>query len=209
MTDGGWHTLFLVAPSHEQERLQSAFVALLSEVLHAAFATADRNGEPLDPGLLIVLDEAANIAPLADLDTIVATAAGHGIQMLTVWQDFAQIEARYGPKSATIVSNHRAKVLCSGISDPATLEKMSALIGDEERVSDTTTTTREGQWSTTRSLDRRRLASAHTLRQLPFGQAVLLYGHLPPAVVTLAGSLRRRCRPVWRWPHSVYGARRH
>ncbi len=96
LLDGGAATLYLVAPSHEQERLRPVFVAVLRCILEGAITKASRAG-PLDPPLLVVLDEAANIAPLSDLDTLASTASSHGIQLVTVWQDFAQIEARYGP----------------------------------------------------------------------------------------------------------------
>ncbi len=33
-----------------------------------------------------------------------------GVQLVTVWQDLAQIEDRYGPRARTIVNNHQAKV---------------------------------------------------------------------------------------------------
>ena len=79
-----------------------------------------------------MLDEAANIAPLADLDALASTAAGHGVQLVTVWHDLAQINARYGPRAATVVNNHRAKLFLSGISDPSTLDYASHLIGEEE-----------------------------------------------------------------------------
>ena len=55
-----------------------------------------RSGRPLDPPLLVVLDEAAHIAPLPELDGLAATCASHGIQFVTVWQDLAQVRARYG-----------------------------------------------------------------------------------------------------------------
>jgi TraM recognition site of TraD and TraG len=50
-----------------------------------------------------------------------------------VFQDMAQIYAVYGRDQApTIVSNHRAKVILSGVSDPQTLEHISRLLGDEQ-----------------------------------------------------------------------------
>ena len=39
--------------------------------------------EALDPPLLVVLDEAAHIAPLPELDGLAATCASHGIQLVT------------------------------------------------------------------------------------------------------------------------------
>jgi type IV secretory pathway TraG/TraD family ATPase VirD4 len=141
-----------------------------------------------------------------------------------VWQDFAQIEARYGPRAATVVNNHRAKLVCSGIADPATLEQVSRLIGDEERSVETLTVDRAGAASSTSSPSDRRLAPAAWLRRISPGEAVLVYGHLPPVRVTLrpyfaerrwrgqAGSPAPGCggrrrshlrRPSWRWRRRI------
>jgi type IV secretory pathway TraG/TraD family ATPase VirD4 len=51
---------------------------------------------------LIVLDEAANIAPVPDLDVIASTGAGQGIQLVTVFQDLVQGTAVYGGRAKTI-----------------------------------------------------------------------------------------------------------
>lgn len=182
---GGEHTLFLCAPARHQQRFQPLFSGLLAEVLDTAFEEAARRGAPLDPPLLVVLDEAANVAPLGDLDVVAATAAGHGVQLVTVWQDLAQISARYGQRAATVVNNHRAKVVLSGISDPATLEHMSALIGEEEVGQSSTTTDHQGRRSTTVAAGSRALAPADSLRRIRPGQGVLVYGYLPPSQLWL------------------------
>ncbi len=83
------------------------------------------------------------------------------------------------------MNNHRAKLVCSGIADPTTLEQMSRLIGDEQRRSETLTVDDGGTRSTTHGEIERRLASAAWLRRLDPGEAVLLYGHLPPVQVAL------------------------
>ncbi len=185
LLDGGAHTLFVCAPAHEQQRLRPVFSALVSQVLLAAYERATVRGAPLDPPLLVVLDEAANVAPLTELDTIAATAASHGIQLVTIWQDMAQVAARYGARAATVVNNHRAKVVLSGISDPATLEHVSLLIGDEEARHSSTTTDPDGRRSTTASVGPQRLAPADALRRIQPGEGVLIYGHLPPARLSL------------------------
>jgi type IV secretion system protein VirD4 len=185
LLDGGARTLFVCAPAHEQRRLRPVFSALVSQVLLAAYERATLRGMPLDPPLLVVLDEAANIAPLSELDTIAATAASHGIQLVTIWQDMAQVAARYGTRAATVVNNHRAKVVLSGISDPATLEHVSLLIGDEEVPHSSTTTDPDGRRSTTASVGPQRLAPADALRRIRPGEGVLIYGHLPPARLSL------------------------
>ncbi len=194
---GGSPTLFLVAPAHEQARLQSVFVALLRCVFEAVFARVGATGEPLDPPLLVVLDEAANIAPLAELDVLASIAAGHGVQLLTVWQDFAQIEARYAGRAATVVNNHRAKLVCSGVGDPATLEHFSRLIGDAEELVGSTSIDADGRRSRSVSPVARRLVPADRIRRLAPGEAVLVYGHLPPARIALRPAhLDRRLRAL-------------
>jgi type IV secretion system protein VirD4 len=200
LLDGGHHTLYVCAPAHEQQRLRPVFAALVTQVLTTAFDLVATRRRPIDPPLLVVLDEAANVAPLAELDVLAATAAGHGIQLVTVWQDMAQISTRYGERAATVVNNHRAKVVLSGISDPATLDHLSHLVGEEEVLQVSTTTSAEGSVSTTRSTSPRRLAPADSLRRIRPGHGVLVYGHLPPARLVLRPwfadrRLARRARP--------------
>ena len=70
---------------------------------------------------------------MRDLATLAVTGAGQGIQLVSVFQDMAQIYAVYGRDHApTIVSDHRAKVILSGISDPMTLDYVARLLGDEQ-----------------------------------------------------------------------------
>ena len=181
----GENTLFLCAPAHDQRRLTPLFVSVVRQLFEHVYDQVSLTGRPLDPPLLVVLDEAANIAPLADLDALAATAAGHGVQLVTVWHDLAQINARYGPRATTVVNNHRAKLFLSGISDPSTLDYASHLIGDEEVVLPATTEGGRGGPSTTRSLATRRLAPPDSLRRIPPGSGVLVYGDLPPARLQL------------------------
>ena len=173
------NTLYLCAPVHDQRRLRGLFVALVKQVLEAAFARAVLCG-PLDPPLLVVLDEAANIAPVAELDGLAATCAGSGIQLVTVWQDMAQITARYGARAPTVLNNHRARLFLSGIADPSTLEYASGLVGEEEVSMGSLTRDGRGGRSTTTSTHRRRLLPPEALRQLPRGTGVLIYGERPP-----------------------------
>jgi len=182
---GGNNTLYLCAPAHDQRRLSPLFTAVLRQAIEHVFDLVTRTGSPLDPPLLVVMDEAANIAPLSDLDALAATAAGHGVQLVTIWHDLAQITARYGTRSPTVVNNHRAKVFLSGISDPSTLDYASHLIGDEEVLLPAFTSGGQGGPTTTRSPSSRRLAPPHALRRIPPGEGVLVYGGLPPAWLRL------------------------
>lgn len=198
----GNHTLYLCGAAHEQGRLQGVFATLIQAVVEAAVDRASVTGRPLDPPLLLVLDEAANIAPLRDLDTLASTASGMGIQLVTICQDMAQLAARYGvDRARTIANNHRAKLILSGISDPSTLELMSGLLGEEAyQQHSVSAESHERRRTVTSSVAYRRLASGDELRRIRPGHGVLVYGHLPAARVKLRpwyedGVLRRRGEP--------------
>src|SRR5205085_5769408 len=162
LLDGGAHTAYICAPAHEQRRLQPLFATLVQEVTAHAYEHATQTGKPLTPPLLLVLDECANIAPLRELATLASTGAGQGIQLVSVFQDMAQINAVYGrDRAPTIVSNHRAKVILSGIADPQTLDYIARLLGDEEVRQTSSTHGDEGRHSKTESLAYRTLAPAN------------------------------------------------
>jgi type IV secretion system protein VirD4 len=186
LLDGGSHTAYLCAPAHEQRRLQPLFATLVQEIVAHAYERATETGKPVDPPLLLVLDECANIAPLRELATLASTGAGQGIQLVSVFQDMAQINAVYGyDRAPTIVSNHRAKVFLSGIADPPTLGYVARLLGDEEVRQIARTVDAHGRSSTTESIAHRNLVPEGLLREMPPGHGVLVYGHLPPTRIAL------------------------
>lgn len=192
LLDGTARSLFVCAPGHEQDRLRPVFTALLEHVIERAYAR-HAAGDPVGRPLLIVLDEAANIATPRDLNAIVSTAAGTGIQLMTIWQDMAQIQARYGQRASTVVNNHRAKLVLSGVSDEPTLRYVSQLVGDREFRADQVSLDSTGRHGTSTGHPYfRALAPADALRRISPGEALLIYGHLPPASVRLRPWFRDR-----------------
>ncbi|HET8956164.1 MAG TPA: type IV secretory system conjugative DNA transfer family protein [Solirubrobacterales bacterium] len=185
LLDGAANTLYLCAPAHEQERLRSLFAAMLSELVAEVQELSSRKCEPIDPPLLFVLDEAANTAPVPDLDVVAATGAGQGIQLVSVFQDFAQVEARWGKRAQTILNNHQAKVFPTGISDPETLRYISAVVGEGEFRQRSETAAERGRGSSTEGSTYRALTPANVVREADPGTGVLIYGHRPPARIEL------------------------
>jgi type IV secretion system protein VirD4 len=183
LLDGEPNTLYLCAPRHEQERLSTLFAMIVQELLAVAYERALEGG-PLDPPLLLLLDEAANIAPIPDLDEIASSGAGQGVQLLSIFQDMAQVKARYGGRAATIINNHRAKLFGTGVSDLETLSYVSRVVGPGQFAQKTRNTQR-GQSSTTEGKTYRDLAPASVVRGRDPGTALLVYGHLPPAKIRL------------------------
>ena len=86
-------------------------------------------------------------------------------------------------------------MVLSAISDPATLDYASRLIGDADIDDASMTIDPTGGRSTTRSHRERRLAPGAELRRIRPGQGVLVYGHLPPARVTLRAPVGGRYGP--------------
>jgi type IV secretion system protein VirD4 len=185
LLDGGNHTLYICGPLHEQARLRPLFTALIEQTIARIYDRANRTTDRLAKPLLLAIDEAANIAPLPDLAQIASTARGVGIQLVTIWQDFAQIQARYGTFAQTVINNHRAKVVLAGVSDTPTLDYISRLIGDEQVTETSRTRNPDGKTSTTETTRHRPLAPTAGLRRADAGMGVLIYGNLHPARLTL------------------------
>jgi type IV secretion system protein VirD4 len=192
LLDGGANTLYLCGTAHEQERLGSLFAAMLSELVGVVYELAAQTGRPLDPPLLLALDEAANTAAMPELDVVASTGGGVGIQLVTVFQDLAQVEARWGKRAQTIMNNHQAGVYCSGISDPETLRYVSGVVGEGEFRQRSETAAERGRGSSTESSAFRALTPANVVREGRPGTALLIYGHRPPARIELRPWFRDR-----------------
>jgi type IV secretion system protein VirD4 len=203
---GGPNTLYIASPLHDQARLAILFGGVLSDLIEQqAYEWAGQRKGPL-PDLLVVLDEAAN-TPTRWLPNVASTCSGLGILLVTIWQSKAQIDAAYGPLADAVLTNHGTKILFSGVSDLATLEYASRLLGEEEvRQHAVSTDLVRGGHSVNESTTRVRLLPTDMLRQAPPNQALLVHGTLPPAHLharpyyesrrlrALAG-IRRRRRP--------------
>ena len=180
-------TLCVVTPNSEGDRFAPYFTALLSAVIHHAEKRAARRGGPLDPRLLLALDEAGNVFRYPRLPHLLTTARGNGIQLLLIYHDLAQVEHLYGGREVarTVMSNAKIRVLLPGVGDLETLRYWSELIGQTRTETTGITTGYDGKRSRSRNEHSDHLAPLHKLQQLPQGQAVLLYENLPPARIRL------------------------
>ena len=190
-------TLYLVSPVHAQHRLAPLIEALIMSIVREAQDRAQA-GNPCDPGLLLLLDEAGNVAPLRHLPAIASTGRGQGIQLLSVWQDLGQIKHRYGQLAGTVLTNHAGLLAFRGIRDLETLDLLSRLLGDADVDRISTTQQAGGGQSTSRSSQQERLAPIDELRQLPVGSGLLIYGALPPVKVRFPLARKARTSQPWR-----------
>ena len=140
-----------------------------------------------------MLDEAAGVAPLPDLPTLMADGGGRGISTWTFVQSFSQPRARWGRDGAdTIWGASTAKILLGGATEADDLERISRIIGD--RWAPRRSHTHHGglmphsEHSTSTSTERERILPIQELARLPAGTGLLLYRTMAPALPT---------RPAW------------
>ncbi|MGX4657978.1 type IV secretory system conjugative DNA transfer family protein [Micromonospora sp. SCSIO 07396] len=164
--NGEANTLYLCAPPEEQELLAPVFTALIRRVIAEAYRR-QALGERLLP-LLLLLDEAGNIARIEDLDTIATTAAGTDIQLVTVFHDLAQMEALYGGHRAqSIANNHSALLILPGNRDARTAQLVRDVLLDEPMTGG---------------------VRRQSVRRLPPGTAFCVYEHLASDMIELRSS---------------------
>ena len=167
--DGDTNSLYLCVTPEDQTAL-APYSALTVDAIVAAKHRRTRRVDPSRAPLLLALDEAMNIAPLRDLAVLASTAAGTGIQLITVAHDFSQIVRRYGESDAhTIVANHSLLLLGGGLREHALSVLLDRLV-DPRQVPDGI------DWTGTPSEWVRRLDTSH---------ALLIHRDLPPVVVDL------------------------
>jgi type IV secretion system protein VirD4 len=174
-------TLYICAPPDEQEEYRAQFTAVVRTVLrdtykkNQAYDPSGGKGDAREFGeancpLLVLLDEAGNIAALENLGTLATTAAGTSIQLVCIFHDLSQMERVYGSFEArSIINNHSAFVVLPGCRDTATLMQLEALLRGE-RVANAS----ESQWNSPRQI-----------RSMRRGSALLIYENLRPIVLSL------------------------
>jgi type IV secretion system protein VirD4 len=169
----GENTLYLCAPRTDHRHYEGLFRGALRTVLDEQ---ERRAGEGRAPRLLIVLDEAASIAPLEDLDQIAATVSGLNVTLVTVFQDFAQVRARWADKAATVVNNHTTRIVFGGLVDSHVGELLPGVLEPAQKD---------------------RPVNVDYLRRLGRGYAIVISGGLPRMRVRVVPWFRDR-RLRWR-----------
>ena len=149
--------------------------ALTDRVMGEAVKSAERSpGGRLDPPMVVVLDEAANICKIADLPQLCSHLGSRGIVPIIVLQSRAQGVGVWGREGfAALWSAATVKVLGAGIDDAAFAEDVSRLIGDRD-VTSRSTSRGAGRSSTSTTTRRQRILGAEDVRALPKGTALLM-----------------------------------
>ena len=169
--------------------------ALTDAVFRAATRAAERAGGRLDPPLVAVLDEAANICRIKDLPELYSHLGSRGIVPVTILQSHSQGVRVWGEAGmAALWSAATVKLIGAGIDDARTAEDISRLVGEHDVPVSAMTRTAAGA-STSTSLRRQRILGPDEIRALPKGAALLFATGVRAALVHLA--------PWYAGPHAA------
>jgi type IV secretory pathway TraG/TraD family ATPase VirD4 len=155
----GPNTLYLCSPRGEQRHYEPLFRGALRMVLEEQQRLVELRTQRR---LLLVLDEAATVASLDELDQMAATVSGLDVTLVTVLQDFSQLKARWGPRASTIVNNHTTRLVLGGLADPTASQFLPELFET-----------------------RKDAPPSVPLRQRPPGTGTVIAGHRPAYPVRL------------------------
>ncbi|WP_031046016.1 type IV secretory system conjugative DNA transfer family protein [Streptomyces sp. NRRL F-5650] len=164
----------------------SALIAACADaVMRAATAQAERAGGRLDPPMLAILDEAANVCKISDLPDLYSHLGSRGIIPITILQSYRQGQKVWGDAGMDAMwSASTIKVIGSGIDDPDFADKLSRLIGDHDVETKSTSISDSGK-STSVSMRQERIMAADAIRALPKGTALCLATGMRVAMLDL------------------------
>lgn len=178
-------TLYLL--SKEGAGAASPLVAgLADQVFRSAVRHAEAAGGRIDPPLLAVLDEAANICKIADLPQLYSHLGGRGVIPITIIQNYAQGAGVWGERGmAALWSASTVKLIGAGVDDARHAEDVSRLVGEHDVATASMSRDPGGYSSWSTSIQRRRILEPGQVRALPRGKALLLATGSKPALVAL------------------------
>jgi len=168
--------------------------AFVEDVLQTARTLAlHQPGERLDPPALALLDEVANIAPVPHLPETISDSAGRGVIVSYVLQSLGQARARWGEdRAAVLLDNSTSLLILGGGKNDRDLAALARLGGQRYSPRRSHGHGDKSGYSLTVADERLPVLDPADLRRLPPGDGLLLYRHLPPALI--------RARGIWQDP---------
>jgi type IV secretory pathway TraG/TraD family ATPase VirD4 len=189
-------TLYLLGTTGTQLTVAPLVSGLVEALIDTARTLGARGPTGrLEPPLTVLLDEAANIAPIPSLPNLLADGGGSGITTICVLQSMAQARARWGQAGADAIWDaSTTKVILGGLAHAEDLQRISQLAGE---IDEPVRTRTHGAGGASTSISPRRLSAlpVERLRTLPDGTAIVLARRTPP--------VEARLQPWWDGPHAT------
>ncbi|MFW6033925.1 MAG: type IV secretory system conjugative DNA transfer family protein, partial [bacterium] len=158
--------------------------ALIEDIVAAAKQIANTSpGNRLDPPLLLMLDEVANIAYLPSLPTMVSAGGGRGVTTVNVWQSRGQARDRWGADAERAIwGASTVKLILGGLTDAQDLHDLSTLVGSRDEHTDTLNWNPDGTRSTSTSWRDVPTMRSEQIATMPKGVALMVHPGQQPAL---------------------------
>jgi type IV secretory pathway TraG/TraD family ATPase VirD4 len=170
----------------ESKSAASPLIAGLTDAaMRAGRRHAEQRGGRLDPPMVLVLDEAANICRIADLPDLYSHLGGRGMIPVTILQSYEQgitVWSEHG--MAALWGSATKKLIGAGVDSPRLTRDVAVLIGHHD-VAVRSISTGDGRASEQVSYQRRSILEAADIRALEQGTALLLASGSRPALLDL------------------------
>ena len=184
---GDTGTLYALATDRGAGASAGLVSALIEDIAYVARRTAARSpGGRMDPPVLFLLDECANVAPIPSLPNLLADGRGQSLTIIPIFQTLAQVRSRYGDEDAsTVFSASQIKLILGGSDDADDCRDISALIGERDDWYATTSHSAHALAidtgaTTSSSLRKVPILPPDAIRSIPFGSAVMLLSQADP-----------------------------
>jgi type IV secretory pathway TraG/TraD family ATPase VirD4 len=181
---GSTDTLYLL--SENRSYAAPLLAALVDLVIRAGVRRAQQCGGRLDPPLVVVLDEAANICRIGDLPDLYSYLGSHGICPVTILQSYEQGQTVWGESGmAALWGAATIKLIGAGVDSPRLGRELSDLVGPHDvpvrsiGLGETRGTTENI------SLRQQPILQAADIRAFEPGTALLLASGIRPALIRL------------------------
>jgi type IV secretory pathway TraG/TraD family ATPase VirD4 len=188
-------TIYLMGSPGAQHSVAPIVAALIEDVVdvarHQAAASTTRR---LECGLVLMLDECANIAPLGDLPKLVAELGGLGVITAVILQSVASARTIWGEAGERALRDlANITLVWGGQKDVAFLEEISRLAGEHDELVETVTRNETG------------ISSSWTPRRMPVLPVGDIANLAPNHAVVVSPHLRPRIThlPSWRQDRSL------
>jgi type IV secretory pathway TraG/TraD family ATPase VirD4 len=185
-------TLYALATDRGAAAASGLVSALIEDVAYVARRIAARSpGGRMDPPVLFLLDECANVAPIPSLPALLADGRGQNLTVIPIFQALAQVRSRYGDDDAsTVFSASQLKLILGGTDDADDLRDLSSLVGERDDWYSTTSRSAHAvvfdtNASTSTSLRKVPILPPDAIRAIPFGSAVLLLSQAEPMALRM------------------------
>ena len=170
----------------ESRSAASPLIAGLTDAaMRAGRRRAEQAGGRLDPPMVLVLDEAANICRIADLPDLYSHLGGRGMIPVTILQSYEQGAQLWGePGMAALWGSATKKLVGAGVDSPRLARDVAVLVGHHD-VPVRSISVGDGRASEQISFQRRMILEAADIRAIERGTALLLATGTRPALLDL------------------------